>query len=84
MSPLDHIRYWLAKPYISQVWMNGYETGKIVGRKERDEEMEHINPNWQPTTFKPALIGARERAKLAAFKRANLKRLTSYNNRGKI
>lgn len=72
MSLLDRIRYWLAKPYISQVWLNGYETGKIAGRKEAHEEMEHINPNWQITTFKPALIGARERAKLARFRRNNL------------
>lgn len=75
MRLLDRIRYWLAKPYISQVWIDGYETGKIAGREIAHEEMEHIQSNWQPTTFKPALIGARERSKLAKFKRDNLRKM---------
>lgn len=68
MSLIGRIRYWLAKPYISQIWMNGYEVGLIAGRREKDEEYRHIA---MTTTIKP-IIGARERAKLAKFRRDNL------------
>lgn len=75
MNLLDRIRFWLAKPYISQVWINAYEIGKAAGKEIAHEEMKHIQSNWQPTTFKPTLIGARERAKLARFRRDNLRRI---------
>lgn len=81
MGLLDRIRYWFAKPYLTQVWLSGYETGLVAGRKETEEK---YMANWQATEFKPALIGARERAKLAKFRRDNLKRLTGYDRRGKI
>lgn len=76
MSMLERLRYWIAKPYLHTVSIYWYEVGKIEGMKEMEERYRHIRDNWQPVKFKPISIGARERANLAAFRRANLKRLT--------